>query len=170
MRPHSGVFLSVIFFICSCASSRTIDLRAEHEQSSEIIFLRESGSPTLLMIDNTRITFNRVRITRDSTYGYRYGQADTVFSTRLLKEVRYKNAAKGMLLGFLIGLSPGVIIYSTAGFEKKDEDKRKTEGIWLGAIGALVAVGFSHDAAPTDTIVFKKLPVKQNTDDTDQTD
>ena len=161
---HIFIFLIVLYFV-SCATTRHVDMGAKAEPIIPI----QIASPTVLMNDNTKLFFDRIRITPDSVYGY-WDDADTIINSASIKEIRFKNLAKGMLLGFLIGLSPGVIIYSTAGFEKKDEDKRKTEGIWLGAIGALVAVGFSHDAAPTDTIVFKKLPVKQNTDDTDQTD
>ncbi len=97
-------------------------------------------------------------MTKDSIYASWYDQkADTVLAMVRVREIRYKNMAKGMWLGFLIGLTPGAIIYATAGFEKKqDEDKRRVEGIWLGAVGTLVGVGFSHDAAPTDTIIFRR--------------
>ncbi len=164
---NSGL-LSFVFFIFSCASSRHVDIGAKAEPIVPI----EIASPIVLMSDSTKLFFDRIRVTPDLVYGQWDGvNTDTIISTGSIKEIRFKNLSKGMFAGFLIGLSPGVITYSTAGFGKKEnEDQRRTQGIWLGIIGALVAVGFSHDAAPTDTIVFGKAPVKQNTDDADQTD
>lgn len=157
LTMHTFIFLIVPCFI-SCASSRPVHIGAKAEPIVPI----EIASPIVLMSDSTKLFFDRIRVTSDSVYGHWDGvNTDTIINTRSIKEIRFKNLAKGMLAGFLIGLSPGVITYSTAGFGKKEnEDQRRTEGIWLGVIGALVAVGFSHDAAPTDTIIFRTENIK----------
>jgi hypothetical protein len=111
----------------------------------------------------SRFPFRRVIVTRDTTYGTAYTAiSDTLIRTSSIREVYFKNGRKGMIIGFFIGISPGVIICaSAAGLnDKKDVKEKRSEGAWLGAFGALIGVGFSHDAAPTDTIVFRSKKTK----------
>lgn len=146
------VRISLLVFLSSCASSRTADIHSGHAGSTELSL----AAPVVTLNDGNCLSFSTTIFSQDSVYASWYEEKpDTVLNKADIKEIRFKNRAKGLWLGFLIGITPGAIIYGTAGLHKNDS-RLRNEGLWIGGIGALVGIGFSHDAAPTDTIFFIK--------------